>query len=530
MGTFQVTYDDFSGGQYMGNRAAMLPKNTWFGTNAVLNGQGELIPSGTGEVTSFAAPTLPSGATNWISGDIWGFFNYASTLHIISTYVTFTTGIQSTTRYHRIVAAPIPGSRIISTYTLTGKRVVGQTVWDPTLEVVFFVDSLTADICRVSSTGTVTVVSTVFSANDITSLAIYKSRMLAYTTFGKKLYYSDPTMTTWSLTDYYELPGDIQTVIPRSNDIIVVTDAGVYSITGVFGESINIQLIMPVNEQVPGMSSAVATGRSVLFVGDEELADPRLYEFLGATTSEVARFPQSDVNESLQSNTFATVENNYQVAIGAEAKGTICTFIDSGVLYARANTGETVRLKITNSVDKLNPTVAQNVFTNTTNYGDAYVAAFDSDAGNTGYGTLYVYLFGYERPIPSTAFKTIDGLSAPGSATVDLAEYWHSKPCSIKEVLVEAVYDTTGLLDLSGNASVAATMIPTGAVDMTVNQTGALASDTQTYTTTISSVSANNSRVLHRFRIDNGNKSYGFFPRITWQGCRIRRVIVTAED
>ena len=120
--------------------------------------------------------------------------------------------------------------------------------------------------------------------------------------------------------------------------------------------------------------------------------------------------------------------------------------------------------------------------------------------------------------------------SAPASASVDLAEYWHSKPMVVKEVIVEAVFDPAATLNLTGNATIQPFVMPTGIIDKGPNDTGSYISSTQTVTQAISGITADNSRAIYRFRINDAGRSYGFYPRITWQGCRIRRVICVCED
>ena len=525
MGTLQVTYDDFSGGHYMGNRAASLPKNTWYGTNALLNSQGELVPSGAVAINQFLAPT-----GSWNFSKPYGMFREGSTLHIVATWEAYSSPSYTyDSRY--IVLGVSQGSTSSSNYALS-EIVLGQTCFGgdvATLGVreLHFIDADTDNVCRVDSTGSVAIVSTALAGTYVRSIAQYKSRMVAWPTAyissavsPYKLFYSDPTMTSWDTTDYYEFPGIIQTVLPRSNDLVVITDNGVYSVTGVLGSSVNIQLITPVNEQMDGMQYAKSNGRSILFHGNDSTANPALYELLGATTSEVARFNQPDVDETAQSN------DDYDTALGVELGGTVCSFLDNGVMYVRRNNGSYARFLVSGSERRRQPIVAEPTQGSGISdiLGNAYVAAMDASFN------LNTYLFAYDRVFPCNPYALANGTSLPASAIVQLSEYWHSKPLMVRELMVEATYDTDELLNLSGNASVMAQIIPTGAIDYTVNETPLLTSSTQTYTTALTSVNANGSRVLHRFRVDNAIRGYGFYPKITWQGCRIRRVIAVCED
>lgn len=120
--------------------------------------------------------------------------------------------------------------------------------------------------------------------------------------------------------------------------------------------------------------------------------------------------------------------------------------------------------------------------------------------------------------------------STPASATVDLPEYWHKNPMVVKEVIVEVGFDTANSLNLTGDAIIQPFIKPTGIEDKGPNDTGAFVSSTQTETVALSSINADNSTAIYQFRINNAGRGYGFYPRITWQGCRIRRVICICED
>jgi hypothetical protein len=63
MGSFQITYDDFSAGQYMGNRSTNLPKNTWYGNNVLPTPSGQLIASGQANAATWAVTGTPTSGS-----------------------------------------------------------------------------------------------------------------------------------------------------------------------------------------------------------------------------------------------------------------------------------------------------------------------------------------------------------------------------------------------------------------------------------------------------------------------------------
>lgn len=347
--------------------------------------------------------------------------------------------------------------------------------------------------------------------------------MLAYG--GNFLYYSDPTMTTWSATDYYEFPSGIYNVIPRANDLLIITGDGVYSVTGVLGESVNIQMILPLQDQSTEMITAVGTGRSFVFTNEEAI-----FELVGSSVYEIARFAQSDINKT-QTPVFDQIPVNpagiYGLGINVEEKGTIVVFLDCGAAYIRKSGGGFVRMFVEPTTENLFPAVATSVRGSGLfgSDGNVYALANDQISGYAG-GSTNIYRFVYDknRPITTNSSRT------PASAQVQLSEYWHQRPMNVRELIVEAVYDTDETLWLTGNASVSAQIVPTGIVDYSMTQVQNIGSDTQTYTTALNTVPADDTRIIHRFRIDNAPKGYGFYPKLTWQGCRIRRVIAVCED
>jgi hypothetical protein len=531
MGTFQIAYDDFSGGHYMGNRSAELPRNTWYGTNATLNGKGELIPGGAGYVgqsnIQHAGDFYPAS-----SGIFYG-FNYYSDSYFVVTEATTVASV--TTQYSRMVRVEggYGGATTISTTALTG--VVNghctttndfSTTGQMTL---YYVNNTNADIrkCTLPIWGTPvdSLVSGIFPVFSVDSIVDYKSRLVVWSqntgsTQNNRFYYSDNTKTTFNLVDYYEMPGAIQTIIPRANDMVVVTGVGIYSVTGVLGESVNIQLIAPANELLDGMRNAKASGRSIIFLAEDKLEypqDTRIYQLLGASSAEIARIDVQDYALSYAD------ESCFNLLRG----GDIAVWLSNGAFYVQKAGGPFVRMVVSrpNFLTQPQSYIAEPIdaFSGITNQGRSTAACFDDD------GNIEIYQFGYAEAYPSPTFTTTLS-TTPTSASVQLSEYWHSKPMTVRDLMVEAVYDTTAITGLSSNASVAARIVPTGAIDYSVTQTPTLTSSTQTYTTTLSSVTANGARVLHRFRVDDAIKAYGFYPVITFQGCRIRRVIAIGED
>jgi len=533
MGSFAITYDDFTGGHYMGDKSAATPSNTWYGTNALLNSQGELIPGSTALFGTFANP---SGLINGTIHNAWLEKRYGTTYCV----VTYDDGASPANYSTYVVSCGTDGNVTSGTnsYLLTG--VVGGSLgrrqfgaWNPQDLKYYYVDSLSGPnpgYIRSFDFTTDALVSSALSGLAIENLTIYKFRMLAWKEGSNKFYYSDNTMSTWSTGDYYELSGGIFALIPRANDLVAITREGVYSITGVLGSSVNIQQIGPFNELVVGLENAVASGRSLMFVAQNDRTSPVLSEWLGTSASQVARFSQSDINE------YTSNDNTYHLDLNILNNGQTVVAFDNGVMYLKSPSGAWARLY--NEIVQQAFAGKIKIATEYTNLFElsgstpqhetyAVIVMNDNDADTTRF---YKYKIGGFLPSGTYEAYVSGTYTSPFSATVKLSEYWHQKPMTVREIMVEAVYDREDLLELVGDATISMQILPVGAVDYEVNDTSALTSATQTYTTTISSVTNDNSRVLHRFRTDDAVKAYGFSPQITWQGCRIRRVIAICED
>jgi len=534
MGSFAITYDDFTGGHYMGDKSAATPSNTWYGTNALLNSQGELIPGSTVLWNTFPNP---GSLINGNIKDAWLDKRYGSTYCV----VTYDDGAFPSNYSTYLVECDTNGNYVISTNSTLLTGVIGGLaggqrsfgVWHAQQSKYYYIDGLSGPNpgqIRAVNFVTDALVSSALTSDPMENLTIYKFRMLAWKENGNKFYYSDNTMSTWSTSDYYELSGGIFALIPRSNDLVAVTSEGVYSITGVLGSSVNIQQIGPPNELVLGLERAVANGRSLVFVSENDKTSPVLSEWLGATSNEVARFSQADINE-YSSNT-----NTFHLDVNVLSNGQTAVAFDNGVMYLKNPSGSWQRLyhQISQSGTSgkvVIPTEYVNFWdtSGSTPSQETYAMLLVTDNDNDA-TRFYKYKIGGFLPSGTYENTYPDPYTSPFSATVKMSEYWHQKPMNVREILVEAVYDRDDLLKLNGNATVSVQVLPVGAVDYGVNDTSALTSTTQTYTTTISSVNNDNSRVLHRFRTDDAVKGYGFSPQITWQGCRIRRVIAICED
>lgn len=323
-------------------------------------------------------------------------------------------------------------------------------------------------------------------------------------------------MTTWGATDYYEFPGQITNMAPRTNDLVVTTTAGIYSVTGVLGESVNIQEIYTFGELSQGMSNPITYGRDFIYLNDYlDSLNGKVYAGLGITKNLIATLDldaNPPINIALINPGLIAIasENGYAYVMDTEARWarfafsnwTITDLPTGGLPGGAIGTAAVTLADLPGNMYFAEPAIKpyQTDLTDTF----AYLAR----SSNTD---VKLYAANHTRRTPAT--------SQTGS--VILSDYWHQKPMVVREVIVEVEYVSTG-----ANASVSANIIPIGAID--INSTVAPTMTSSTITAPTESTAG--STIIHRFFVNNAGRAYGFKPQITHKGVRVKRVVCICED
>jgi hypothetical protein len=517
MGSFAITYDDFTGGHYMGNRDTAQPSNTWTGTNTMLDPRGNLIATSSPLLETLSGPVPNPGDTFTIDG-VFTVPDYVVIFHTY--YNAFTATRTSKCNLFQISTNTFSFVAI----TLAGNPQGFIAPDQSTDKARFYYVDATGNIRLVEFTykSPIALAQSLVTAttNVKTSLYKYKYRLLGIGLTGtirNRLLYSDPTMTTWGATDYYEFPGQITNIAPRTNDLVVTTTAGIYSVTGVFGESVNIQEIFTFAEMSQGMTNPVTYGRDFIYLND----------YLDSMNGKV--FAGLGTNKSLIATLDLEAEPPLNIAL-----------INPGLVAIASETGYAY-------IMDTSARWARSVFSNW-QANDIAVGGSTSTSGSVGTaavtlanlpGNMYFAepaIKPYERDITDVVaylirtnntdikvYATVHTAKDPvtnATGSVLLAEYWHNKPMVVREVIVEVEYVAT-----TTGGSVAVNIIPTGAVD--INSTVA---QTMTSSTITAPSESTASTIIHRFRANNAGRAYGFKPNITHKGVRIRRVICVCED
>jgi len=507
MASFQIVYDDFSGGQYMGPRSTNWPKNTWFGTDMISLPNGRLCPTGSitigqnGGVTSATNAQIMDSWT--IGGDNYSFIIWSGTTSKMCRILSVNDG----------TLAPIASTDTSLTGTLGGK-----VAYVPNEAKFYYVNTNSGTfgyIRSVTTAGTDASVSTALGGGTgITNLALYGYRLVAWGPTTKRLYYSDTALTGWSTSQYYEFNGQILNVLPRTNDLLVICDTGVYSVVGVLGSSVTIQLIVPAQNVPEGMRDATVVGRNVYFLDQQRSGslDGNIYQLLGSNVQAIATMNLDDVNDA---------SDGYEKGrIQAIADGRLVVFLRNGVIYSQSNHGKWARHEV--SFEGTTTSLTNQIVVARPGPGSQNEYFIVALVSNVSKYPVFWYRIDnnvIEVTNVDSEFDFVGASSAGSTApsgSAELSEYWHQKPFTVKEVVVQWASS-------AASPTVAVTIKPTGLVD--VNESS--------YTTSgqkLANETSSGELVISRIRTDDAPRGYGVIPIVATTAATINRVILTCED
>jgi hypothetical protein len=513
MGSFQITYDDFSGGQYMGNKSSNLPKNSWFGENVIPLPNGQLMPVGQITVSTITKPTSAVQT-------------YIQDFHLIgadSYLFTSSDGVSTSRMIKTAVVSNGTLFPITSTSTTLTAIIDGKVAFNPAASSLAFyyigsgAGAGGGTVYSVSYAGANAVVSTALAGLLLTDMVMYGFRLLAYGGNTKRLYYSDTTLTTWSTANYYEFTGNIINVIPRTNDLLVICDTGVFSLVGVLGSSITSQLIVPSTNIPEGMRDATAVNRNIYYF-DQQLTgaiDGRIYRLTGSTAQPIATLSLDDVNNAQSTSGIESVR------VSTLNDGKLCAMDKVGRAYAETVPGTWVRL-VNDATVSCTPFLKRQHQVSRpgpNSFNEFFLVAYVQYATQT----IYIYRYIYNVTDFTDKDRDFTNIGVPSSSlqiptgTVTLSEYWHSKPFTVKEVFVEYYSTSVSQIDVQ--------IIPTGMVDVIPQNVSSMVS-TNIGNLQLGSVNT----VMQRFRPNDANKGFGVKPKLEITYSIIKRVILNCED
>jgi hypothetical protein len=547
MGAFQIVYDDFSGGQYMGPRSTNQPKNTWIGENVLVNSKGELIPTGALLAVEYFGPV---GSNRAILCDHWVGNMEVRGKRFGFAFVRFDDwpvgGLPNNQESCIIKYQTSDGTDFPSTptvYPITGGSLsTGDVAFSSYTSSFYFVKYLETGTTRTGyqinqfniNTGSTTVNATFAITEPIEHIENYKYRLVGHSPSGRKLYYSGTDKTTWNpATQYYEFDSGIYRVEARTDDLLVFTFDGVYSVTGVLGASVNIQQIIPANNMYEGMWGGTTINRSFYFM-DELFTGPtdgRAYRLIGATIQQVAAFQEEDYGN--QPNGDFTCEDGRP---GAIAGGKLAFAFKRGMVYAENGPNVYTRIKAVSNpsyspADVRQYQIALPAYLAPTEYFLYGMIEYPFDPLDPPSFRSYRGIHNVTEPTKIDAVFTsgADGYTPTGTpfrqagGTVQLPEYWHQKPFTVKEVFVEykATEDYAGYAD----PAVSIKIVPTGVVD--VPSANVIISESNT----VNNITlVKGEYVMYRSQPNNASKGFGMKPILSIVDTAVKRVIINCED
>ena len=512
MGSFQITYDDFSGGQYMGPRSTNWPKNTWSGENVISLSDGRLMPTGAMTAGTYS-PAVSTEATiiDLINkgNEAFAFANW-KVLSVDTPKMVYFNAVNTGSTF------PITGTAVTLPAVPAGKVAYENSNF---LAPFFYFIDTTGTIRRTSALTpfATTTVSTVLLGSTITDIKVWGSRLVAYGGYSQTLYYSDTDKTTWNLTpNFYSFPSGIIEVIPRAQDLLVICVEGVYSLTGVLGSSITNQNVSGQTATMEGMTDSTLTGRKVNFFDQANVGtlDGHIYAMEGTYIQPIATMLTDDM--------IAAQNFGYQQAtIGTIVGDRLVALLKTGVCYVEKIPGTWARFNFLSGTRNSNRD-QHKVGRTTGSALNEYFVVGSIDSSTTAF-TLKLDRFihnvnGLTNKDASFRYLTTSavGSSVP-TGTVTLPEYFHTKPFTVKEMFVEYESTTTSV--------VTASIIPTGNIDVLAAN---ISSMTSSGASNITQTAA--ATVAERFLPNNANKAFGIKPQLSITSAIVKRVILNCED
>lgn len=500
MATFQVVYDDFSGGQYMGMRPANQPKNTWNGNNVITNANGELIPVGTQTCATYAGVASTTG-------QLLGHFHNTFNAQVFVLHNTTHRMIS----YEHGNGTAFPVTPIVDTLTGQPTSVVSYS----SLSGLYYYGALVSGSYRINSVdvnGTQSFITFTGGSVNVTQILAYKYRLLVVGTSSNRLYYSSANTgsgygSSINVANYYEFNSRIIQIYARTEDLLILCSDGIYSMTGVPGASVNIQQLATSEAVDFGMANGVVKNRSLLYL--DLGTDGRLYQFSGITSQPIASFeygdyPFSDTTGSAFGSPSLTTNSRLVVQFS------------SGVTYFESAPGVFGKADVWST-----PTTGSSLVSKPTggDCRDEYILTAVMDTANSAAPvTMYRTIINTAGPLKLDArFRGSGTPTVNPTGTVKLSEYWHNKPFTVKEVFIEYSITTGG--------SVSCTILPTGVVDVPAANLASVASTAASET----SPPAGDYRMF-RYWPNNAAKGFGVIPELTITNCFVKRVILNCED
>lgn len=523
---FDVEYDDFSGGYFIGPVNNAQPRNTWRGDNIMATSDdGYLMPASEMLAASSAFSTTNVGrlARGSVAGANTLFMVDKGTagtttayVHTISSFPTVTTTTQTAATPGASVAvddAQQQRSPLVR-FGSNAKYYCGG--WDNGAATFAQIGEFEGAVAPVWY-------DTPFPAGNHVQCVSHNDFMCLFTrtTTGSqrhRFYYSAPqNATSWTSSNYYDVGNPnwpIRAMVSRGGDLYIGKDEGWWVLTGVLGTTASLRKIAH-----RGPSTAVHPVPSTFgfFYPSTEVAEPfasaQLRLLRGSTVEPLMYWPYPVPDGGQSAHVRELVRVGDHIVADGQDGTSLFIFNEMSRRWRRV-------LRPADSTFG-----AVTYFTPCENLGAAqhvYLVKGEDKTIGTASNRLYRHeLEPVEPPVTNA------GAFTSGSAT--LAEYAHKQPFIIEEVIAQL---DLGYTTTNSTRSITTQMFTPGApFDAGISYTtlSARASTAQTFTLPAAS-STNREKVWVRFKPNDGGHTMSVDPTVTLQGCKLVRLILRCQE
>lgn len=503
---FDVVYDDFTGGHFVGPNAMAQPANTWTGYNVTVTpDEGMLMPAG-GWVRSDAITTSSNqrSAAIHVAADTGG--------GMADLGVAFSVG--TTTYIGTAITGIVSWGSALSSTPGEGSRVT----YDSSVDAFVFGSSSASTVMRKTRvSGAVTTITPSGTGNTFYGVWAWKDWYL-YLGFDEpnKLYFSAPAdLTSWPALNFIQVGSaggpPIEAIVPRADDILVGTREAWWQISGVLGQTTTVRRITP-NGPSPGdlsftppAFSAVESSVGIMHPS----ASPKQLHVLNGSLSvpAIAGFPEADPIERIVA--FG------QYAIGVTTGHKVWVWSDLARRWRALDPG------VEFTIGNVDPVASESGF-------GSYIHIIGREFGG-GVSTTYMYA----ALTDPTDLPTDETVTTFSEATVTLSARNSNAPFRVLETFVEYDFGGPSSIPRSAGVSVVTAPIHDMAFSPELDADGSVAPNSghvhETNWATPTGTKRGH-RVMVRYPMADTAPTFSAAPRIRMKGVKVRRVIMKCED
>lgn len=518
---FDVVYDDFSGGHFVGSTPTHQPRNTFTGYNVACNNyDATLMPlESSFTIISDLAGDTPANCQRPIGVSVPTSSFGTPRLIFAGNTKAYSFNIDSTVPPATVASVAL--TQAVSTLTTTD-----PVYFPPTDEVVFIATDNTK-IMRVDRNTTTCTQTTV--PTNIHSLMHWGQFLMAISITGSaytRVYYSNPgTAATWTSTDFFTIADSYTSWCVHQGNLYISTNNGWWAVTGIPNVNLSVRQITTADAgyNAASIDSTVLTLSpwAPQFSGENLLpSGPQVRELAGGVTRPFMWHHQPDgrppvvMADMVKTGRFVVACTGNQGSVTDEGGATLDLGTTIWVFDIRTGRWHRRQEPSTVTVSKL-----------TRSGGQVDLLIFRRSAP-----TDNVYM---ARLDPPDLIPNRDGTWP--AATAELAEYYHPVQFRVKELVAEVDYGQAGWSAATNDRYISASVRTPGAFIEREETLDVNRSATSTITHILparnqTGVNYSKRRSFVRFNLTDGGETFTASPIITLSGVKLRRVIMRCVE